>query len=341
MIISICIATRNRGAFIGATLESIVTQATDEVEIVVLDGASTDNTEEVVRLYQMRFPRLRYFRQDTNLGIDQDFANAVDLAHGEYCWLFSDDDVLKPGAIKIVLDALQVNYSLVIVNSEVRSADLRTVLESKRLPFEKDQLYRPCDHDRLLIEVANYLTFIGCVVIKRTLWNARRKEDYFGSCFIHVGVIFQQTLPADALVIARPLILIRYANASWLARYFEVWMFKWPNLIWSFVAFPGSIKLRVCRKEPWRSPRTLLHMRGKGAYTEQEYGRWLKPLLTSRWDRVIAKATAYVPGRVANLIVFIYYSAFNRASDRSLFLLDLANSPFCFWKLPRRRNSAS
>jgi glycosyltransferase involved in cell wall biosynthesis len=341
MIISICIATRNRGAFIGATLESIVTQANDAVEIVVLDGASSDNTEEVVRLYQKRFPHLRYFRQDTNRGIDRDFANAVDLAQGEYCWLFSDDDVLKPGAIQIVLDALQVSYPLIIVNSEVRSADLRTVLESKRLPFKENRLYKSCENDRLLIEVANYLTFIGCVVIKRALWNARKKEDYFGSCFIHVGVIFQQALPGDALVIARPLILIRYANASWLGRYFEIWMFKWPNLIWSFVAFPGPIKLRVCRKEPWRSPRTLLHLRGKGAYTKEEYGQWLRPRLSSKWARAIAKATAYMPGRVANFIVFIYYSAFNRASDRSLFLLDLANSPFCFWKLPRRRNSVS
>ena len=247
----------------------------------------------------------------------------------------------NPGAIQSVLDALHANYSLVIVNSEVRSADLCRVLESKRLPFEENRLYRPCDHDRLLIEVANYLTFIGGVVIKRALWNARTKEEYFGSCFIHVGVIFQQPLPGDALVLAHPLILIRYGNASWLEKYFEVWMFKWPNLIWSFVAFPSSIKLRVCRKEPWRSPRTLLHFRGKGAYTKEAYEKWLKPRLTSKWARGMAKATAYVPGRVANFIVFIYYSAFNRASDRSLFLLDLAKSPFCFWKLPRRRSSAS
>jgi abequosyltransferase len=224
------------------------------------------------------------------------------------------------------------------VNSEVRSADLCTVLESKRLPFEGDRVYKPSDHDRFLIEVANYLSFIGCVVIKRALWKARNKEDYFGSYFVHVGVIFQQALPGDALVIAEPLILIRYANASWLGRYFEVWMFKWPNLIWSFTAFSGSVKSRVCRLEPWRNPKALLHFRGKGAYTKKEYAKWLKPRLTSRWARAISIATAYCPGRVANLIGFIYYSAFHRASDRSLFLLDLAKSPFCFWKLPGRRN---
>ena len=147
--------------------------------------------KKVVRLYQKRFSRLRYFRQDNNLGIDRDFANAVNLAQGEYCWLFSDDDVLKPGAIQTVLEALQVNYSLVIINSEVRSGDLCTVLQSKRLPFEENRLYRPCDHDRLLIEVANYLTFIGCVVIKRALWNAQTKRGILWfvlhSCRRHIS----------------------------------------------------------------------------------------------------------------------------------------------------------
>ena len=50
--LSICIPTYNFGEFIGATLQSIIKQATDEVEIVVVDGASTDNTAEVVRAFQ-------------------------------------------------------------------------------------------------------------------------------------------------------------------------------------------------------------------------------------------------------------------------------------------------
>ena len=67
--LSICIATLNRGAFIGETLESIVSQAANEVEIVVVDGASTDNTEDIVRSYAARFPRLRYLRLENKGGV--------------------------------------------------------------------------------------------------------------------------------------------------------------------------------------------------------------------------------------------------------------------------------
>ena len=331
--LSICMATRNRGAFIGVTLESIICQATEQVEIVVLDGASTDNTEEVIRLYQHRFPRLRYFRQETNMGIDRDFAKAVDLAHGDYCWLFCDDDIFKPGAIGTVLKAIKDDYALIVANSEVRSADLSNLLEPKRAQLKTDKTYKSGENHLLLADAGDCLSFIGGVIIKRQLWATREKESYFGTCFIHVGVIFQRPLPGNALVISEPLISARYGNASWLGKYFEIWMFKWPSVIWSF-DLPDSAKQRVCPKEPWRNPKTLLHFRAKGAYTKGEYAELLEPRLTSRWARFVSKAIAHIPGRAVNLLAFIYYSTFRRPSSRLMLLTDLANGPFCFWKLP-------
>lgn len=334
--VSICISTRNRGAFIGETLESIVLQANEEVEIVVLDGASTDNTQEIVEAYRERFPGLRYFRRETNMGIDRDFANAVDLARGDYCWLFTDDDLLKPGALRIVLDALKNEYSLMIANSEVRNADLSKLLEARRVPIQANRIYKSDENHLLLADTGSYLSFIGGIIIQRQLWRARDKASYFGSYFIHVGVVFQQPLPGDTLVIAEPLVTIRYGNASWLARYFEIWMFKWPGLVWSFPHLPDSAKSRVCHREPWRNPKTLLHYRANKTYSKREYTEWLKPRLTSFWARAVSKACAYFPGRMANLLAFVYYSLFRHISSRLLIVLDLENSPFCFWKLPIR-----
>jgi glycosyltransferase involved in cell wall biosynthesis len=336
--ISICIATLNRGKFIGATLKSIIAQATSEVEVVVVDGASTDDTAGVVQQCQEHFPRLRYVRQNTNMGVDRDFAEAVSLARGEYCWLFSDDDLLTPGAIQAVIDAIKEgHYGLIIANAEARNADLSKLLEPRMLPLTADRIYKSNESQRLLVDVANYLTFIGCVIIKRQLWNAREKETYFGSCFVHVGVIFQNPLPGDAVVIAKPLISIRYGNAMWVGKYFEIWMFKWPSLIWSFKDFTDSVKLQVCPKEPWRKISTLLHFRAKGVYTRKEYAEWLEPRLESPWARAVSKAIAYLPGRLINLLAFVYYSV-SRPSSLRVLLIDLANSQFCFWRFRKRHS---
>ena len=58
--LSICIATYNRGKFIGETLDSILVQMNPHVELVIVDGASPDNTAEVVGKYMTRFPQIQW-----------------------------------------------------------------------------------------------------------------------------------------------------------------------------------------------------------------------------------------------------------------------------------------
>lgn len=318
--LSICIATMNRASCIGETIENIIIQATDEVEIVVLDGGSKDNTTEVIRSYQKKYSRLNYCRQDSPNGVDQDFCRAVELAQGDYCWLMSDDDILKQGAIKAVLNEIKKNYGLIIVNAEVRETSLNNVLETKILRFDADRKYRPVDSEKFFVDVARYLSFIGCVVIKRKLWNEREKKKYFGTEFIHMGVIFQSLLTEDAAVIAQPYIAIRAGNAQWTSKWFEIWTFKWPRLIWSFNDYSDSARTEVCPKEPWKKIPPLLMSRALGAFTLKEYNEWIEPLPAFRSNKIVAKTIALLPGCLANISFVIYFSIFNKSLS-SLFYL--------------------
>src|SRR5260221_10510422 len=110
--LSICIPTYNFGEFIGQTLESIVGQATDEVEIIVGDGGSTDDTAEVVKRYQSRFSRLSYHNFGKKSGVDLDLSKTVELAKSDYCWLMSSDDVLRPGAIARALNEIALGHTV-------------------------------------------------------------------------------------------------------------------------------------------------------------------------------------------------------------------------------------
>ena len=131
--LSICIATLNRARFIGETLDCILGQMESGVQLVVVDGASSDNTAEVMAQYCSRYPEVVYRRELTNSGVDADYDKAVGYATGEYCWLMTDDDLLKPGAVRRVLEAMAENPELIVVNAEVRSADLSEVMEKQRL----------------------------------------------------------------------------------------------------------------------------------------------------------------------------------------------------------------
>lgn len=317
--LSICIATRNRADFIGQALESVIAQATDEVEIVVVDGASTDNTEQVVRQYQEQFSRLHYLRLEVNGGVDRDYSHAVELARGKYCWFMTDDDVLKPGAIAAVLEHLQDGYSLVVVNAENRTMDQSRIILDRRFPIEKDRLYTPTDMEALFVDLGYYLTYIGGVIIQRALWNARDKASYFGTWFVHFGVIFQAQLPGDTLVIAEPLIGGRIGNISWSAKSFEIWMFRWPTLVWSMPLFSEDAKRQITPKEPWRNLKALVVARGDGSYNLAGCRRWIEPMPATPFQRFAYWLIAVLPVCGVWLGGLVYFSIVRRQRHTEIY----------------------
>jgi abequosyltransferase len=305
--LSICIATLNRGRLIGETLNSIVSQLTEEIEIIIVDGASTDNTEEVILPYRRRFHNVRYTRLDKKGGVDQDFSKAVELATGEYCWLFSDDDIIKPGAIDVVLGFLDTSPGLVIVNSEVRNSNLTQTLKTSCLDLSETRRFPAYEIDRLFHDAGRYLSFIGCVVIRRSLWISRDKKSYFGTLFVHVGVIFQEPIPLETIIIAEPLIEIRYGNAMWTAKAFEVSHFKWPELIWSFNGISDSAKEKVSEREPWRNITRLMLYRARGLYSDYEYKKLIKNKLPCSMSRFFMYAVAIAPVKILNIFFILYF----------------------------------
>lgn len=305
--LSICIATYNRGRFIGETLDSILGQMEPGVEIVVVDGASPDDTHEVMAHYAAVHPEIRYFRESMNSGVDADFDKAVGYAQGKFCWLMTDDDLLRPGAMATVLASLGDEYDLVIVNAEVRSVDLSDLFEKQRLAFTADKVYRAADREAFFAETAAYLSFIGCVVIRRTCWMLRERAAYYGSLFVHVGVIFQNPPIENVKVIAEPQIIIRYGNAMWTSRSFEVWMFNWPGLIWSFPDFSDEAKRKICRREPWRSAKALFHNRALGAYSSVEFTKFWQGDV-GKLEKMAAYLLSVFPASLANLVMVTYFA---------------------------------
>ncbi len=323
--LSICIATYKRGAFIGETLDSILSQLEPSVELVVVDGASPDNTPEVMAEYSRQYPALRYFREGENSGVDADFDKAIGYAQGEYCWLMTDDDLLKPGAVARVLSELDGEEDLVIVNAEVRNKELTEVIEPRRLKFDTDRVYRAEDREAMFAETAEYLSFIGCVVIRRSIWLSRERNLYYGSLFIHVGVIFQSPTLKNVKAIAEPLIIVRYGNAMWTSRRFEIWAFKWPKLVWSFPDFSDAAKLRVFPKEPWRSAAVLFKYRALGAYTIFEFRQYM-PKEARGMQRAAPYLMSVFPASLANALMVLYFA---RVRPSPMTVQDLLLSKSC------------
>lgn len=335
-LLSICIATYNRSKYIGETLESIIAQLTDEIEIVIVDGASTDNTCAIVQGYADTCKQVRYIQLPAKGGIDQDYCKAVEYAQGEMCWLFADDDLLKPNAISTVLREVAKGYSLIVVNAQLMNMDFSRKIANKLLQIDGNEVYSETELGQLFQRIVAYMSFIGCVVISRNLWLQREKIRYFGTEFIHVGVIFQLPLPAPALVIAEPYIAIRYGNAQWANRAFEVGMFKWPNLLSSFEHIPETIRMRYVPSTFWRKLQRMVVFRAKGEYSIKEYQKWLAGKSATLSLKVTSFLIAIMPKSLLNLFLLLYLRIARK--DKIIAIYDLENNKNNILLLPKKKD---
>lgn len=304
--LSICIATFNRATFLDEAISSILAQAPNDCEIVIADNASTDDTEQLALEHARRTDRVRYFRQDSNIGVDRNYDTAVQCARGDYCWLLSDDDLIKPGAIAKVLGALSRDLSVIIVNGEFRDHSMKKVLQRRWRHLKGNRVYEPEEMDSLFVDIDDLVACVNSIIVKRTIWLERDRQKYFGSWFIHVGVIFQERLPGRALVIAEPLFSYRMGN-SHSFKLGEIFYVYWPQLVES-LALSSWARSKVRTAEPWGHPDWLLVLRGWGLYSLKEYRQWIRPRLPHTGQRVVPGLIAFLPGVLVNAALVAYYS---------------------------------
>lgn len=224
---SFCIPTRNRARFITQCLDSILSQAGDDVEIIVIDGASTDETSEIIKSYQGQFQRISYIRRNECVGVDRDIALSVEMARGEYCWLMSDDDKLEPNALEYVRDSLRKHGTLTGISANINAYDRTFSYRIKAVPsvsgdnLRTDRLYT--DRELCFSMLGVHFGFLSGQIVNRSVWNFairdRALDDYYNAWFL--VYVIGRMLEIDAprwLYVHEPLISYRSGNDSFASR---------------------------------------------------------------------------------------------------------------------------
>jgi glycosyltransferase involved in cell wall biosynthesis len=124
--ISVCIPTYNSGKFIQSCLESILNQTISDIEIIVSDNASTDDTVSIVE--SLNDSRIQLYQQTENIGSCDNFNFAIAKASGSLIKSFCSDDIMIPNLLEKqqeIMDAyshvgIVSCYSLVINADKVR-----------------------------------------------------------------------------------------------------------------------------------------------------------------------------------------------------------------------------
>ena len=105
ILISICIPTYNRANYLDICLQSILHYKGGNIEILIQDNDSPDNTGDIVQKYND--PRFIYERNDTNIGPLKNIWKLFSKARGKYVFCLTDDDYFLPGAIQKLVDFIE------------------------------------------------------------------------------------------------------------------------------------------------------------------------------------------------------------------------------------------
>lgn len=195
--ISVCIPVYNCAEFLGQALDSILPQTDDRIEVVVYDGGSTDGTPELMSYYSKAWANLRYHRDSHRGGIDADLATCVGFAQGEYCWLFSGDDVMRPGAIERALNWLNEKHDILICNHTICNKEM--VISHVHTVLQPDQAFTAnlankeerLEWFRRAVTSEAYFSFLSGLIVRREKWhNGTLHEAFNRSCWGHVARVF-------------------------------------------------------------------------------------------------------------------------------------------------------
>jgi glycosyltransferase involved in cell wall biosynthesis len=113
----------NGEKYLKEALDSILTQTYSDFELVISDNASTDHTQQICRAYVAKDSRIRYYRNEKNLGVSKNYNRVFELSSGEYFKWANHDDVHAPEYLQKCVSVLDQDPSVVLCHSKTNRID--------------------------------------------------------------------------------------------------------------------------------------------------------------------------------------------------------------------------
>jgi abequosyltransferase len=175
--LSFCIPTYGQSQQVRKTLESLIGQELDGVEIVIRDDNQDAETEKIISEYLSRLP-IRYFHMEKE-GVDRAFLFLSKEAVGKFVWWFGDD-ILELGSIGRVKEFLKTNPNIDFMY--VNSTDLSG--EHYSIQFSGSRYF--VDSNEVLSKLKDQLGFCSAMLFKREtlILGLNKAESYVGTFWV-------------------------------------------------------------------------------------------------------------------------------------------------------------
>ncbi len=190
VLLSICIPTFNRSALLNHNLNQILKQLyfinfANDIEIIISDNCSTDDTKEIVKYFLKIDNRFKYFRNDINIGADLNIVNCYNKSSGQYLWILADDDFIFDNKLILLFDKIKtLKYDYLFLNSTWYLKDYKKEL-NKDL---SNKNFNSIEYDNPLffLKKINYwITFLSSNIINKNILDQAFNLNKFVGTSLH------------------------------------------------------------------------------------------------------------------------------------------------------------
>ena len=268
-LLTIYIATYNRMLLLSELLDLLSSEVSglgecrDQVEIVVSDNKSTDNTVEVVNKYIENEVVDRIVLNKKNLGADLNMLGAKINSRGRYVWLLCDDDIPINGSINIILELINIdNQAGSIYLDRIKEERSGGLISETALSSEQTGLVS----SKSIIDIIGQdLITASCLVLDR--------QSFFGEFTLKYGysgrycaplalAIDAMSLNGNAYITKKPVVRYIYGDTSnWSVNWYWIWLVSIPMiLVDADTKFNSGKKTNILVKVDYKKTLALLLM---------------------------------------------------------------------------------
>lgn len=254
-LLSVSVTTYNRAPWLRHTLPQILALTApygDAIEVVVCDNASTDDTPQVVAEIA-KGSSVRFFRNPQNVGMLGNLGVTARHSTGRFVWVIGDDDIMIPGVIENVMDAIvthpdihlvYLNYSYTRFDKPEELENSTDIIEAAKPISEGGHSFR-ADHIRDFAGLnENMFTAIYACVFRRDhalgAYQLDTRGDPFSSlptCIPSSVYALENLMELPGYWVAAPGVVVNM-NVSWL-RYALIWHLERMHELYDLAEWHG------------------------------------------------------------------------------------------------------
>jgi glycosyltransferase involved in cell wall biosynthesis len=230
--LSVCIPTYNRCKILIDSIEEIIPLLIKRnIEICISNNASTDDTDLYLSNLIKRYPQIKYQRQTTNVGIDQNMIDVIKMATGDFILPLGDDDKLILSNLENELSRIEKDLDIYVLNGLYNEVNHLPDHLIDKLYFTPDEAFKNL-WDRMPF---------GSILFNKKLFDENYFNKYLNTSHAYTGVLWESLF--DKFVLKShvkikcgvlPLIEFKQEVKTWKNDAFKIMYYEiplWFNLL--------------------------------------------------------------------------------------------------------------